>query len=469
MVLVAARSGGDAPAGTLATHARGPVAMLGLLAQVRTAATLDEAKSIAASLAAHESVITPAGEWFGRGYARVLRKGGAQTGMLAREREIHGLKDRLDELDDRTRAHGAELDELKSHKVEAERERDDAQRELYMAHRRLAEISGQLQSHRGKVETAQARLQKVDAEVEQLSARLGEEEAQAKEARGRLDAAVTRMGDQEQRRQHLDGERRHLLERREEARMNAREVREQSHAVALGMESKRSSIASLEQSLGRMQGQLAQLESRLAEIVAQLAADHDPMADLESERQTYLNQRLLVDKQMVEARKALEDCDIELRRYDTERHRVEHVLTERREALTQRRLSEHSLKLRAQNLAEAITEAGLELEAVLAALPAHADAGEWAQTLTELEAKIRRLEPVNLAAIQEYEESSQRKTYLDAQLTDLNTALETLENAIKKIDRETRQRFKETFDRVNTGLQELFPAPVRRRPGLSGN
>ena len=52
---------------------------------------------------------------------------------------------------------------------------------------------------------------------------------------------------------------------------------------------------------------------------------------------------------------------------------------------------------------------------------------------------------------------------LDAQLTDLNTALETLEGAIKKIDRETRQRFKETFDRVNTGVQELFPRPVRRR------
>ena len=58
---------------------------------------------------------------------------------------------------------------------------------------------------------------------------------------------------------------------------------------------------------------------------------------------------------------------------------------------------------------------------------------------------------------EEYEEQSQRKTYLDAQLTDLTTAMETLEGAIKKIDRETRQRFKETFDKVNTGLQELFP------------
>jgi chromosome segregation protein len=113
--------------------------------------------------------------------------------------------------------------------------------------------------------------------------------------------------------------------------------------------------------------------------------------------------------------------------------------------------------MRAQQLHESITAAGHELASVLEALPAGADPTEWQQQLETLDAKIKRLEPVNLAAISEYDEQSQRKTYLDAQLADLNTALETLEGAIKKIDRETRQRFKETFDRVNTGLQELFP------------
>ena len=97
------------------------------------------------------------------------------------------------------------------------------------------------------------------------------------------------------------------------------------------------------------------------------------------------------------------------------------------------------------------------LAAVLEALPTGADPNEWQEQLATLENKIKRLEPVNLAAISEYDEQSQRKMYLDAQLTDLNTALETLESAIRKIDHETRQRFKETFDRVNTGLQELFP------------
>ena len=442
---------------TLAARARGPTSAMGILAQVWVADNLQQAQAIAAQLRPGQSVITPEGEWLGAGFVRVLRKDGAQAGVLVREREIHALNAQLEELTARTDDHAEQLDKLKSDKVEAERHRDDAQRELYMAHRRQAEIAGQLQSHRGKLETAHARLERVDIELTAIHEKLDIDQTQVREARARLEQAVESMGDLEQQRQHLDGERRRLLETREESRMNAREIADQSQQLALSIASKRSSIVSLEQALQRMHAQLAQLESRKNEIAAQLELGSDPLTALEGERQTYLNQRLLVDKQLVEARKALEDCDGEFRRLEQQRHHIEHQLNQKREGLSQQRLGEQSLRLRAQSLAEAIAETGLELDAVLAVLPADADAARWQEQLNELEHKTRRLEPVNLAAIQEYEEQSQRKTYLDAQLTDLNTALETLEGAIKKIDKETRQRFKETFDKVNTGLQELFP------------
>ncbi|HNR91921.1 MAG TPA: chromosome segregation protein SMC, partial [Dokdonella sp.] len=139
------------------------------------------------------------------------------------------------------------------------------------------------------------------------------------------------------------------------------------------------------------------------------------------------------------------------------RNAIVEGLTEQRQRIGDLRLLEQEHRLRAQALAEAIAEAGFDIEALSAELPDDIDVAQWQAELVDLEQKIRRLEPVNLAAIQEYEEQSQRKTYLDAQLGDLTTALETLENAIRKIDRETRQRFKETFDRVNAGVQELFP------------
>jgi chromosome segregation protein len=81
----------------------------------------------------------------------------------------------------------------------------------------------------------------------------------------------------------------------------------------------------------------------------------------------------------------------------------------------------------------------------------------WAETAEKLELRIQRLGPINLAAIEEYEEESKRKVYLDAQHADLIEALDTLEGAISKIDKETRARFKETFEKVNEGMQENFP------------
>ena len=457
LALLAASEGGQGAEGTLAAKVRGPAAALQLLAHVRTAETLDEARNRVASLAEGQSIITRSGEWLAPQWARIRRAQGNQVGVLAREREIRLLAGQIETLGAQLEESTARLDELRTAKFEAERARDDAQRELYNAHRRQSELAGQLQSHRGKVETARARAEKVAGELSTLVEQLDELQGQTREARARLDESVNHMGDLEDQRRELENERRALLEAREEARMNAREAADQAHSLALSMESKRSSLASLEQALARLDTQLRQVEARRTEIAEQLAAGSDPIAELEAERQTYLDQRLLVDRQLVEARRALEDCDIEFRKLEQQRHLAEQGLATLRESVSEKRLAAQALQMRADQLAEAIAASGLELEPLLAELPEQADANQWRTQLGDLGQKIVRLEPVNLAAIQEHAEQSERKTYLNNQLADLNSAMETLEGAIKKIDRETRQRFKETFDRVNAGVQELFP------------
>src|SRR5690606_32106641 len=136
--------------------------------------------------------------------------------------------------------------------------------------------------------------------------------------------------------------------------------------------------------------------------------------------------------------------------------RDEQALTQR-EAIAQRRLDQQALVIHAEQLSTAVVEAGFVLDDVINGLTDDAEASAWEKMVTDFDAKLRRLEPVNLAAIQEHAEAAQRKEYLDAQDADLTTALETLEDAIRKIDRETRGRFKDTFDRVNSGVQELYP------------
>ncbi len=460
VALLDVADGGANTAGTLAAHVRGPAAAMAILGHVLTAESLDEAHQRVASLSAlapYQSVITRSGEWLGPGWARVRRAQGSQVGVLAREREIRTLAEQITTLEAQLEEASERLDTLRTRKFEAERARDDAQRELYNAHRRQSELAGQLQSHRGKLETARARAEKVTGELNELATQLDDMQSQAREARARLDESVGLMGDLEDQRRELENERRALLEAREEARMNAREAADQSHSLALGLESKRSALASLAQALGRMDAQLRQIEARRTEIAEQLAAGSDPIAELESERQTYLDQRLLVDKQLVDARRALEDCDLEFRKLEQQRHLTEQGLSALRESLSEKRLAAQALQLRAEQLAQAIAASGLELETLLAELAENIDADQWRQQLGDIGQKIARIEPVNLAAIQEHAEQSERKTYLDNQLADLVSAMETLEGAIKKIDRETRQRFKETFDKVNAGVQELFP------------
>jgi chromosome segregation protein len=457
LALLAAAEGQPGAPDSLAAHVRGPAAALQLLSRVHTAETLQEARHRVGSLDPQQSIITRSGEWLAPQWARIRRAQGNQVGVLARERELRMLVEQISTLEAQLQEASAQLDELRTRKFEAERAGDDAQRELYNAHRHQSELAGQLQSHRGKLETARARAEKVTGELSDLAEQVDELQEQTRDARARLDESVGLMGDLEDQRRELENERRALLEAREEARMNAREAADQSHSLALSLQSKRSSFASLEQALARMDSQLRQIDARRTEITEQLAAGSDPIAELESERQAYLDQRLLVDKQMVEARRALEDCDLALRKLEQQRHLAEQEISALREILSSKRLAAQALQLRAEQLAEAITATGLELETLLTELAEDIDADQWRRQLGDIGQKIVRLEPVNLAAIQEHAEQSERKTYLDSQLADLVSALETLEGAIKKIDRETRQRFKETFDKVNAGVQELFP------------
>ncbi len=452
-----ARTGIDVPSSSLASRVKGPDAVIRLLARVHAAEDAAAARMLLAGLGDDEAVVTRGGEWIGNGWLRVVRSGEAQQGALARESEIKQLRAEIERLAASEQASNEALTTMRGGLLEAEQLREDAQRSLYLSHRGVSELAGQLQGLRSRLETSQARVAHIDKELSALEATLAESQAQAREARARLEAAVEKMAGHENERQQLDVSRRELGDARDEARATARQSRENAHQLALGLESQRASVLALTQSLARMGSQRAQLELRLNELLAQLAEGDAPIDRLQGERQTVLDQRVVVEKDLAVARSNLDGVDNELRRFEQTRQQRDQQALAQREAIGTRRLAEQAISLKSGQISEAIVAAGLELQAVLQELPEQADFEGWSKALADIDARMRRLEPVNLAAIQEYGEQRERKTYLDAQNADLTQALETLESAIKKIDRETRGRFKETFDRVNSGVQELYP------------
>ena len=452
-------AGGDASFAltSLAAKVQGPLAIRRMLGKLHVAETLDEARVLQARLGDGESVITRHGERMGSGWVRVLRSGAAKQGALLREREIQALRAQIEELQQREHELERGISAWRDRLLAAEQQREDAQRALYLAHRGVSELAGQLQSQQGRLDSARGRIEKIDAETAQLVETLDASREQSREARGNLEDAVGRMAELETTRQSLEAERRMRSEARDAARAAARESHDGAHALALTLESQRTQSAALAQSLERMGGQRGQLDTRLVELSTQLSEGDNPVASLEQQRQAALEQRVVAEKALASTRAVLEGIDNELREFEQTRHQRDEQAIAQREAISQRKLDQQALVIQAEQLSSGVSSEGFVLIDVIASLAADAEPSTWEKIVTDFDAKLRRLEPVNLAAIQEHAEAATRKDYLDAQDADLTTALETLEDAIRKIDRETRGRFKDTFDRVNSGVQELYP------------
>jgi chromosome segregation protein len=164
-----------------------------------------------------------------------------------------------------------------------------------------------------------------------------------------------------------------------------------------------------------------------------------------------------VEARLTQAREALRHLEEDYREQDSTRQQAVRKSEEIRAELERSRLAQQEVELTARSLERRVEEMGEDIRALAESLPESAEFESWQDDIERLGVRISRLEPVNLAAIQEYEEELKRKEYMDAQNEDLTHALETLEKAIARIDKKTRTRFKDTFEQVNKGVQDLFP------------
>ncbi|MEW8562392.1 MAG: chromosome segregation protein SMC, partial [Candidatus Thiodiazotropha sp.] len=264
--------------------------------------------------------------------------------------------------------------------------------------------------------------------------------------------------------ENLGSRRESLVKRRDELREQVAQARERlnrqrssTHEVALRVESMRTAHTALVQNLERAGSQLTQLSHRRDELKTTLDNSEAPL----QQQLVMLNQKLSdrsgVDKSLNEARRLLEEVDANLRDKEQQRHTAEQEVQTRQERLNQARLQSQEVNVRCMTLQEQLHEGGLDAEELFQGMAEEATEEAWQEQAERLANRIQRLGPINLAAIDEYQEQSERLKYLDEQHEDITRSLETLENAIRKIDRETRTRFKETFDKVNSGIKELFP------------
>jgi len=428
-----------------------------VLAGVYAVDTLDEALSLRSRLAAHESVITRNGEWIGVNWLRVARDADEKAGVLQREQELKELVSTIESLTSKVETAEADLAASHEQLKQFETEREAVQQELHQASRSLADVQAQLSGRQARLDQMRNRSQGIEQEINEINQQKEQNQQDTKSARQRLEQSLAEMGTLEQKREVLSQQRDQLRSHLDQARDTARADRDSAHEIKLKTETMSTELTSTKQSLERMERQLKQVGERRELLKTSLAEGEAPLAELKEELEQLLENRMVVEEELSSARRKVEELEHNMRTQDAERHKVEQVAQEIRSSLEQIRMAWQELKVRRQTMVEQLSETGHTLDDLFESMPEEAEEEVWAEQVEKIGARIQRLGPINLAAIDEYQTESERKDYLDAQDADLMEALKTLENAIRKIDRETRTRFKETFDKVNTGFKELFP------------
>ncbi len=428
-----------------------------LLGRVVCAENLAAALAKRAQLAPHQSVITRDGIWLGPNWLRVARNDDAQSGILERERELKQLAGEESRLAGQVERLHRDLQQGRETQHRLEEQREAHQRKLHDANRRVAALEARLGAARLRLEQSRQRAGQIGKELEELGGQLARYAAEGEAARQRLNASLEQMENLASRREQLQEQRDRLRDTLQRCRETARQRRDDTHEITLRLQTLQTELTSTRQAVERIEQQKQRFSGRREELQRSLEEADAPLEEMNTRLEEALEQRSAVEREMEQARRATEAIEHRIRELEQSRSGTEREIEQLRTALEQARMAWQELKTRRQTQQEQLEQEGHNLTTLFQEMPEEASEEEWQARLNSLDQKIARLGPINLAAIEEYRQAEERKSYLDAQNDDLMEALATLESAIRKIDRETRSRFRDTFDRVNNSFREMFP------------
>ena len=429
-------------------------AMRDWLSQVYAVADVAQGYELRAKLPAGGWFVTPQGHLIGAHSVLFHAPDSQLHGVLARQREIEKLELELVEQNRNVEYSGQQVTEAEQHYQSIETQiaplrtaGNELQQRLHgmqmnilklnQANERNAERAAQIEREMQEVAdllgTEQRQQLGVDEQMEVLREQISASYARVDEAQRHANAKDIEVREQRSRAQQAQ----HALQ---EARFFDKTCTEK--------------IADLQHNVQQITDALTQFEQNLTQLHADLSVNEDETA--QQQLQAALLERQNCEQALGEARNILENATVNLQKLEQDRLASEHKLNPLRDKLNELTLKEQESRLHFEQWSEQLQ--GVDEQALLPLLETGSNRPNALQTeLNRLNSEIEALGAVNLAALEELQAANERKAYLDAQAKDLNEAMETLEDAIRRIDKESRELLMDTYNQVNTHLADMFP------------
>ncbi|NKB61453.1 MAG: chromosome segregation protein SMC [Gammaproteobacteria bacterium] len=428
-----------------------------LLDDVFIAEDVEEALSKQRELIGRECFVTRDGALVGSNWVSFVSRGKAETGVLVREEEINQLEQKKSGIEENVIVLDEAIDELLQ-------ERDQLEIVFQQQKSRLNQLRSEKTSYHNRLGRDEARYLEIQQRIDRLSSELtdldsiiDQDNVELEKARELLEEAEQRSGDLQIQRENMTQRRDVLQSGVSELKVKFSDVRERYHQKSLQKQRFESAIDSVMESIKRLQQQYDASNLQLSQMSEELNEVSDPIDELREQLQTMLDKRVEIEGRFSVVRDASAELDNQILEVGNQRTVALSKVNDARDALDQHRMLRQETFVRKETQNEALVAQGYDENEVAQSIPEDGNAHIWQDRLSTIEGKIHRIGPVNLVAIDEFNEENQRKEYLDRQHADLVEALDTLESVIRKIDKETRAKFKETFELLNTGFNEFFP------------
>lgn len=438
--------------GSLAEKIDGPAAHLAIFQHI---AALDDTQDIAAQLdssGCHLAVDRQGGLYCRDGW---LKQSGDNAQLLGWQKALQSISKELPELEQTVEQEAANIAQCQQQLSQVKDALNEARQAAHDAHQLAAEKRLELSNQQRRREELKQRQQEYLQQRSDLELNIAEQDEKRHtlllERESVLQGIDAAMPDVEAAEAELSAEvsqRKALAEQRQQ-------LQQQGHQLTLREQQAKQGVEHLQRNLNRAADRLAQLEHRLVQL-----SEPDETFDDALERAKL--EEALIQREDAEVAKnrladQLAEVESELDTLNQGQQGVERKIEEQRSLVEASKMELTAARERGNSLLEGMQETGYGLKEVLSELPAEANEQDWQQRLDKIGRSLQQLGAINLAAIEEAEAQAERKAYLDAQYTDLMESLTLLEDAIKKIDKETRQRFRKTFEQVNSDLGQLFP------------